>query len=218
MVDEFQDTNLAQYRLSFLLAGSKKNICVVGDDDQSIYRFRGAEVKNILTFEKDFPKTKTIRLEQNYRSTQNIIDGASKIISRNSLRKPKKIWSDRDKGEKIYYCITNNEIEEAKYIARSIKELYQKGKHSYGDFAVLYRIHAQSRILEEILREEGLTYRVIGGVSFFQRKEVKDIVSFLKVIANPSDSISLKRIINCPPRGIGAKMRPGRRTGLYLKP
>jgi DNA helicase-2/ATP-dependent DNA helicase PcrA len=204
MVDEFQDTNLAQYRLSFLLAGSKKNICVVGDDDQSIYRFRGAEVKNILTFEKDFPKTKTIRLEQNYRSTQNIIDGASKIISRNSLRKPKKIWSDRDKGEKIYYCITNNEIEEAKYIARSIKELYQKGKHSYGDFAVLYRIHAQSRILEEILREEGLTYRVIGGVSFFQRKEVKDIVSFLKVIANPSDSISLKRIINCPPRGIGA--------------
>jgi DNA helicase-2/ATP-dependent DNA helicase PcrA len=203
MVDEFQDTNLAQYRLSFLLAGSKKNICVVGDDDQSIYRFRGAEVKNILTFEKDFPKVKIIRLEQNYRSTQNIIDGASKIISRNALRKPKKIWSDRDKGEKIYYCITNNEIEEAKYIARSIKELYLKGKHSYGDFAILYRVHVQSRILEEILREEGLTYRVIGGISFFQRKEIKDIVSYLKVIANPSDSISLKRIINCPPRGIG---------------
>ncbi|TNF52515.1 DUF3553 domain-containing protein [bacterium] len=203
MVDEFQDTNLAQYRLSYLLAGSKKNICVVGDDDQSIYRFRGAEVKNILTFEKDFPKTKIIRLEQNYRSTQNIIDGASKIISRNALRKQKKIWSDRDKGEKIYYCITNNEIEEAKYIARSIKELYLKGKHSYGDFAILYRVHVQSRILEEILREEGLTYRVIGGISFFQRKEIKDIVSYLKVIANPSDSISLKRIINCPPRGIG---------------
>jgi DNA helicase-2/ATP-dependent DNA helicase PcrA len=150
MIDEFQDTNLAQYRLSRLLAGQKKNICAVGDDDQSIYKFRGAEIKNILTFEKDFPKAKIIRLEQNYRSTQNILDAAGGIIAQNSLRRPKKLWSDRDKGEKIFYCITNNEIEEAKYIARSIRELYLKGKHSYGDFAVLYRVHFQSRILEEI--------------------------------------------------------------------
>jgi DNA helicase-2/ATP-dependent DNA helicase PcrA len=204
MIDEFQDTNPAQYRLASLLAGPKKNICVVGDDDQSIYKFRGAEVKNILTFEKDFPKTKVIRLEQNYRSTQNILDAARGMISRNSMRKPKKLWSERTAGEKIFYCVTNNEVEEAKYIARSIKELYLKGKHSYGDFAVLYRVHFQSRILEEILREEGLSYRIIGGISFFQRKEIKDIISYLKVVNNPRDSISLKRIVNCPPRGIGA--------------
>jgi DNA helicase-2/ATP-dependent DNA helicase PcrA len=176
----------------------------VGDDDQSIYRFRGAEVKNILNFEKDFSQAKVIRLEQNYRSTQNILDAASGIISNNARRKKKKLWSDRDRGEKIFYCVTNNEVEEAKYIARSIKELYLKGKHSYGDFAVLYRVHFQSRILEEILREEGLSYRVIGGISFFHRKEIKDIISYLKVLMNPHDSVSLKRIINCPPRGIGA--------------
>jgi DNA helicase-2/ATP-dependent DNA helicase PcrA len=203
MIDEFQDTNAAQYRLARLLAGTRKNICVVGDDDQSIYRFRGAEIKNILTFEKDFPKAKVIKLEQNYRSTQNIVSAASEIIAGNPVRKPKKLWCSRDQGEKIFYCVTNNEFEEAKYIARSIKELYLKGKHSYGDFAVLYRVHSQSRILEGILREEGLSYRVIGGISFFQRKEVKDIISYLKVITNPDDSVSLKRIINCPPRGIG---------------
>ncbi len=204
MIDEFQDTNLAQYRLASLLSSEKENICVVGDDDQSIYRFRGAEVKNIFYFEKDFPKVKVIRLEQNYRSTQNILDAASGIISKNSMRKKKKLWSDRDKGEKVFYCVTNNEVEEAKYIARSIKELYLKGKHSYGDFAVLYRVHFQSRVLEELLREEGLSYRVIGGISFFHRREIKDILSYLKILVNPKDSVSMKRIINCPPRGIGA--------------
>jgi DNA helicase-2/ATP-dependent DNA helicase PcrA len=204
MIDEFQDTNLAQYCLAKLLAGPQKNICVVGDDDQSIYKFRGAEIKNILTFEKDFKKTKIIRLEQNYRSTKNILEAAGGIIAQNAVRRPKKLWSERDKGEKIFYCVTNNEIEEAKYIARSIKELYLKGKHSYGDFAVLYRVNFQSRVIEEILREEGLSYRVIGGISFFQRKEIKDILSYLKVLINPDDSINLKRIINCPPRGIGA--------------
>lgn len=204
MIDEFQDTNGAQYRLANLLAGTKKNIFVVGDDDQSIYRFRGAEVKNILQFEKDFKKTKVIRLEQNYRSTKNILEAASGMILQNALRKPKKLWSDRDKGEKIFYCVTNNEIEEARYISRSIKELYLKGKHSYGDFSVLYRVNFQSKILEEVLREEGISYRVIGGISFFQRKEIKDMIAYLKVIANPGDSVSLKRIINCPPRGIGA--------------
>lgn len=204
MIDEFQDTNKAQYSLSKLLAGTHNNICAVGDDDQSIYRFRGADVNNMFTFEKDFPKVKVIRLEQNYRSTQNILDAASGIIANNPLRQPKMLWSERGKGEKIFYCITNNENEEARYIARSIRELYLKGKHSYGDFAVLYRINLQSRDLEEALREYSLPYRVVGGISFYHRKEVKDIISYLKVITNPSDSINLKRIINCPPRGIGA--------------
>lgn len=204
MIDEFQDTNKAQYRLSKLLAGTRKNICAVGDDDQSIYRFRGADVNNMFTFEKDFPKVKVIRLEQNYRSTQNILDAASGIIANNPLRRPKMLWSERGKGEKIFYCITNNENEESRYIARSIRELYLKGKHSYGDFAVLYRINLQSKDLEEALREYSLPYRVVGGISFYHRKEVKDIISYLKVITNPSDSINLKRIINSPPRGIGA--------------
>jgi len=204
MIDEFQDTNLAQYRLSSLLAGTLKNICIVGDDDQSIYRFRGAEVKNILRFEKDFPEAKVIRLEQNYRSTQSILDAAGSIITKNPLRTPKKLWTEKGRGEKIFYCVTNDEKEEAKYIARTIRELYLKGKHSYGNFAVLYRLNIQSRPLEEALREYGLPYRIIGGISFYQRKEIKDLISYLKVIANPDDSVSLKRIINCPPRGIGS--------------
>ncbi len=204
MIDEFQDTNKAQYKLAGLLAGARRNICVVGDDDQSIYRFRGADVKNILTFEKDFPKTKVVRLEQNYRSTQNILDAASGIISQNPLRKPKKLWSERGSGEKIFNCITNDEREEARYIARSIRELYLKGKHTYSDFAVLYRTNLQSRVLEEAMREYGLPYKIFGGISFYQRKEIKDIVSYLKVIINPDDSVSLKRVINCPARGIGA--------------
>ncbi len=204
MIDEFQDTNIAQLRLAKLLAGKSKNICAVGDDDQSIYKFRGAEINNILSFEKTFPKAKVIRLEQNYRSTQNILNAANKIISRNHQEKPKKLWSEKEKGEKIFYCTTNNGTEEAHYIAKSIKELYLKGKHSYGDFAILYRINSLSRVLEEILREYGLPYRVIGGISFFQRKEIKDVLSYMKVVSNPHDSISIKRIINCPPRGIGA--------------
>lgn len=203
MIDEFQDTNIAQYRLSKLLAGGQKNICVVGDDDQSIYKFRGANVENMLAFEKDFPGCRIIRLEQNYRSTQTILNGASSVIARNPQRKPKKLWTEREEGEKIYCCITDDEIEEARYIARSIKEFYLKGRYSYGDFCVLYRTNFQSRVLEEALRVYGIPYRVIGGVSFYQRREIKDIVSYLKVINNPMDSVSLKRIINCPPRGIG---------------
>jgi len=203
LIDEFQDTNIAQYRLSKLLAGAHKNICVVGDDDQSIYRFRGADVKNIFKFEKDFPEAKVIRLEQNYRSTRNVLDAASRVIANNPTRKTKKLWSERGEGEKLFYCITNDEKEEARYIAKSIRELYLKGKYSYGDFAVLYRINLQSRVLEEAMREYGLPYRVIGGISFYQRREIKDVISYLKVITNPSDSVSLKRIINCPPRGIG---------------
>lgn len=203
MVDEFQDTNTAQYRLAKLLTGEHKNICVVGDDDQSIYKFRGADVRNILSFEKDFPKAKLVRLEQNYRSTQNILDAACEIIAQNPSRRAKKLWSDRGEGEKIFYCVTNDEKEEARYIAKSIRELYLKGKYSFGDFAVLYRVNLQSRILEEAMRENALPYKVIGGTSFYQRREIKDIISYLKVIINPDDSVNLKRIINCPPRGIG---------------
>jgi len=204
MIDEFQDTNSSQYRLLKLLASGHKNICVVGDDDQSIYKFRGAEVKHIHSFRKDFAKTKVIKLEQNYRSTQSILDIADSIIARSPNRMPKKLWTDRGSGEKICYCVASNELEEARYIAQSIKELYQKGKYRYKDIAVLYRVNQQSRFLEEALRENGQPYRIYGGISFFQRKEVKDIVSYLKVIANKDDSVSLKRIVNCPPRQIGA--------------
>ncbi len=204
LIDEFQDTNASQYRLSRLLASGHRNVCVVGDDDQSIYKFRGAEVKNIHTFRNDFRKTRVIRLEQNYRSTQNILDIADSVISRSPERMPKKLWTERGKGEKIYYCTTINEKEEARYIAQSIKELYLKGKYSYKDIAVLYRVNQQSRVLEEALRENGQPYCILGGISFYQRKEVKDIIAYLKVIANPDDSVSLKRIVNCPPRQIGS--------------
>jgi DNA helicase-2/ATP-dependent DNA helicase PcrA len=203
LIDEFQDTNLSQYRLTRKLAGKLKNICVVGDDDQSIYKFRGAEVKNIHKFKKDYSKTKVIRLEQNYRSTQRILDIADSVISRNPTRMPKKLWTDRSKGDKIYYCTATNEQEEARYIAQTIKELYQKGKYSFRDIAVLYRVNQQSRALEEAMRENGQPYRIFGGMSFYQRKEIKDIISYLKVLVNPDDSISIKRIVNCPPRNFG---------------
>lgn len=203
MIDEFQDTNVAQYRLSRLLVSKSKNILVVGDDDQSIYKFRGADVGNMRAFKKDFSKAKVIRLEQNYRSTQNILDAAGGVISHIAKRMPKKLWTDNGRGEKIFYCIANTEQDEARYIANSIKELYLKGKYSYGDFAVLFRVNQQSRALEEAIRESGLPYHIVGGISFYQRKEIKDIIAYLKVILNPDDSVSVKRIINCPPRGIG---------------
>lgn len=203
MIDEFQDTNVSQYRLTRKLAGKLKNICVVGDDDQSIYKFRGAEVKNIRTFKKDFSRAKVIRLERNYRSTQRILDIADSVISRNAARMPKKLWTERNKGDKIPYCTATNEQEEARYIAQTIKELYLKGKYSYRDIAVLYRVNQQSRALEEAMRENGQPYRIFGGMSFYQRKEIKDIISYLKVLVNPDDSISIKRIVNCPPRNFG---------------
>lgn len=203
LVDEFQDTNAAQYRLLKLLAEGRKNLCVVGDDDQSIYRFRGADVRNILSFEKDFPDAKIVKLEQNYRSTQNVLSAADGVIAKNPSRKPKKLWTERGNGEKVYYCVTDNETEEARYIAKAIREFYLKGKHPFSDFAILYRVNLQSRILEETFRSDGIPYHIIGGVSFYQRKEIKDAIAYLKVIANPQDSVSLRRIINCPPRGIG---------------
>lgn len=204
LIDEFQDTNASQYKLSRLLASKSKNICVVGDDDQSIYKFRGADVRNIRNFKKDFSRTKVIRLEQNYRSTQRILDIADSAIAPNPDRMSKKLWTERGKGEKIYYCITSNEKEEARYISQAIKELFLKGKHTYKDIAILYRVNQQSKAMEDALRENGQPYRIFGGMSFYQRKEIKDIISYLKVISNPDDSVSLKRIVNCPPRQFGA--------------
>ncbi|MFZ6016151.1 MAG: UvrD-helicase domain-containing protein [Nitrospirota bacterium] len=204
LVDEFQDTNYAQYQLLKLLVSGHKKICVVGDDDQSIYRFRGADVNNILNFEKDFPGTKVVKLEQNYRSTQNILDVSGAVISQNPKRRFKRLWTDRGDGERVYHCWLNTEEEEAKYIAKVIKELYLKGVYSYRDFAIFYRIGLQSRAIEDALRDEGLPYHVFGSVSFYQRKEVKDIIAYMRLAVNHGDNVSLRRIINCPPRGIGA--------------
>ncbi|HYA27162.1 MAG TPA: UvrD-helicase domain-containing protein [Thermodesulfovibrionales bacterium] len=204
LVDEFQDTNYAQYRLLKLLASGDRNISVVGDDDQSIYRFRGADVNNIFRFEKDFPGTKVVRLEQNYRSTQNILDVASAVISKNPVRKPKKLWTGREGGDNVYHCWLNNEDEEAKHIAKTIKEFYLKGAYEFSDFAVLYRINIQSRAVEEALRDEGIPYHILGGIGFYQRKEIKDIVAYLRLVMNQNDNVSLRRIINSPSRGIGS--------------
>lgn len=204
MIDEFQDTNTSQYRLVKLLASKDQNVCAVGDDDQSIYKFRGAEVRNIHKFKKDFARAKVIHLEQNYRSTQRILDIAGSVISGNKERMPKKLWTARGKGERICYCLAANEREEARFIAQTIKELYLKGKYAYRDIAVLYRVNQQSRALEDAMRENGQPYRIFGGISFYHRKEVKDIISYLKIMVNPDDSVSLRRIINCPPRSIGS--------------
>lgn len=204
LVDEFQDTNSAQYRLLKLLASHHKKICVVGDDDQSIYKFRGADVNNILSFENDFPGAKIIKLEQNYRSTQNILNVSEAVISQNSERKHKRLWTDRGWGEKVHYCWLNTYEDEAKYIARVIKEFYLKGAYNYRDFAIFYRVNLQSRAVEDALRDEGLPYRVLGSVSFYQRKEIKDIIAYMRLSLNYGDNVSFRRIINSPPRGIGA--------------
>lgn len=204
LVDEFQDTNHAQYRLLQLLVSSSNNICAVGDDDQSIYRFRGADVNNILNFEKDFPGAKIIKLEQNYRSTQNILDVSGAVISKNPNRRPKSLWTEKGCGEKVFYCRLNSEEEEAKYVARTIKDLYLKGSFEYSNFAILYRINLQARAIEDALREEAIPYHVVGGISFYHRREIKDIISYMKIAINPDDNVSLRRIINSPPRGIGA--------------
>ena len=203
LVDEFQDTNYAQYRLLKLLAADD-NLCAVGDDDQSIYKFRGADVANILNFEKDFTGAKVIKLEQNYRSTQNILDVAGAIIACNPMRKQKKLWTERGSGEKVYHCCLSTEEEEARHIASVIKEFYLKGEYNYRDFAVLYRVNLQARAIEDAFRNELIPYRVMGGVSFYKRKEVRDVIAYMRLATNPDDNVSLRRIINCPPRGIGA--------------
>jgi len=204
LVDEFQDTNPAQYKLIKLIADAHRNICVVGDDDQSIYRFRGADLNNILSFEKDFPEAAVIKLEQSYRCSQNILDVSGGIISRNDKRRAKKLWTDKGPGTGVCYYWLNSEEEEAKHIARTIRELYLKDNYSYGEFAVLYRINTQSRVLEDYLRSEAIPHKVVGGIGFYQRKEIKDLTAYIKLILNKDDNVSLRRIINTPQRGIGA--------------
>jgi DNA helicase-2/ATP-dependent DNA helicase PcrA len=204
LVDEFQDTNPAQYKLTKMLSERHRNICAVGDDDQSIYRFRGASLENILNFEADFPDARVIKLQQSYRCTQRILDASGGLISKNPRRRPKALKSQKGHGEHICFCWLGTEEEEARYIGKLIKELYLKGLYSYRDFAVLYRVNNQSRALEEAFHAEGIPYKVLGSLSFYQRKEIKDIIAYLKLIMNRSDNVALKRVINSPARGIGA--------------
>lgn len=202
MVDEYQDTNRPQYEFVNLLAKRYRNLCVVGDDDQSIYGWRGADIKNILDFEKDYPEAKVIKLEQNYRSTQVILDAANNVIDNNIKRKKKQLWTDNKDGEKIVVCEVQNEREEANFIVDRIKDLVGKGR-KYSDFAILYRTNAQSRIFEEACMMNDIPYKLVGALRFYDRKEIKDIIAYLRILVNPYDDVSLKRIINVPKRGIG---------------
>lgn len=204
MVDEYQDTNHPQYLLVRLLADRYRNICVVGDDDQSIYRWRGADIRNILEFERDYPDARVIKLEQNYRSTRSILECANAVVSRNVSRKPKRLWTDRDLGSAIWWYRAADEKDEARYVISTIEELIISERRNYRDFAILYRTNAQSRTFEEELLNRGIPYQIVGGLRFYQRKEIKDVLAYLRVIDNPHDSISLARIINTPRRGIGA--------------
>jgi DNA helicase-2/ATP-dependent DNA helicase PcrA len=202
LIDEYQDTNHAQYRLVRLLTAKHKNLCVVGDDDQSIYKFRGADISNILNFEKDYPDTRVIKLEQNYRSTQNILGAAGAVVARNLGRKAKELWTQKRGGEKILCYKAQDEKDEARFICRTIQKEVDEGR-SLREIAVLYRTNAQSRALEDSLRNWGTPYRIFGGLRFYDRKEIKDIIAYLRVLQNPSDLVSLRRIINVPARGIG---------------
>ncbi len=205
-VDEYQDTNHAQYELTNLLAAKYRNLCVIGDSDQSIYAFRGANINNILNFEKDYPESKVVYLEQNYRSTQIILDAAHQVIVKNSRRKDKKLWTEREGGENITLKTVSNEREEGEFVARTILDrLAGEEQKDYRHFVVLYRTNAQSRVLEEAFLKYAIPYKIVGGIKFYERKEIKDLVAYLRVLQNPNDSISLLRIINTPPRKIGQK-------------
>lgn len=204
MVDEYQDTNQVQYEFVRLLAGKSKNLCVVGDDDQSIYKFRGATIENIMSFEKSYPNAKVIRLEQNYRSTKNILNAANAVISNNEERKGKTLWTENPEGDKIQIHTSSNEQDEAGFVATTILEQVAKGR-KYSDFAVLYRMNSQSNILEKVFVKSGIPYRIIGGHRFYERREIRDMIAYLSVINNPSDEIRLRRIVNQPKRSIGDK-------------
>lgn len=204
MVDEYQDTNAAQFAFIRLLASKYQNLCVVGDDDQSIYKFRGADISNILQFEKYFNNARVVKLEQNYRSTKNILDAANAVIHNNHGRKDKTLWSDNEEGDKIELYQAEDGYAEADMVASAIKEKVDYGKADYNDFAILYRTNAQSRALEEKLMLRNIPYKIIGGQNFYQRKEIKDILAYLRVISNGTDDIAVERIINVPKRGIGA--------------
>ena len=202
LVDEYQDTNMAQYMLVRLIAGESRNLCVVGDDDQSIYGWRGADLRNILEFERDFPDCRVIKLEQNYRSTSNILDAANQVIAHNAGRKEKALWTDAGEGEKIRVYRALDERDEAAWVVRAIEGRMKRGARA-GDFAVFYRTNAQSRVLEEAMVRRGVPYRVYGGMKFYDRKEVKDVLAYMRAVANPDDDQSVRRIINEPRRGIG---------------
>ncbi|BBB92374.1 MAG TPA: DNA helicase PcrA [Methylomusa anaerophila] len=203
LIDEYQDTNQAQYLLAKMLAAKYRNICVVGDVDQSIYAWRGANIRNIMDFEADYPEAKVIKLEQNYRSTQNILDAANAVIENNLDRKPKSLWTENEAGEPITCYMADDERDEARYIVDTITRLNTVYNTSYGGMAVLYRTNAQSRVIEESLVKYGIPYTMVGGLKFYDRKEVKDILAYLRVLFNPADAVSLLRIINVPRRGIG---------------
>ncbi len=204
MVDEYQDTNTAQFQLIKLLAGKYKNLCVVGDDDQSIYKFRGANIYNILNFEKEFPNAVTIKLEQNYRSTQNILNAANGVIAKNVGRTAKRLWTENEEGEKIAFHQFETGFDEADYVAKDIRSKVREGMYHYGDCAVLYRTNAQSRLFEERFITASIPYKIVGGVNFYSRREIKDLLAYLKTIDNAMDDLAVRRIINVPKRGIGA--------------
>lgn len=203
LVDEYQDTNHAQYLLTKFLAAKHRNICVVGDADQSIYGWRGADIQNILDFEKDYPDAKVIKLEQNYRSTQIILDAANAVIENNTGRKPKNLWTENKSGADIIYFQAVDERDEARFVIEQLQNLQRTENKKLGDMAILYRTNTQSRIFEEMLIKSGISYNMVGGLKFYERKEIKDIIAYLRVIFNPADSLSLLRIINVPKRGIG---------------
>ncbi|MBL7125704.1 MAG: UvrD-helicase domain-containing protein, partial [Dehalococcoidales bacterium] len=204
-VDEFQDTNLVQYELMKQLAGKYRNLCVVGDPDQSIYSWRSADLRNILNFEKDYPEAKIILLEQNYRSTKIILETASYVISANQQRKPKGLWTENEAGLLPEIVETYTEQEEAQFVVNEIEKLVGGGEFNRGDCAVMYRTNAQSRVLEEAFVRYGVPYKLVAGTRFYERREVKDIIAYLRLVLNPSDSVSLLRVINVPPRGIGQR-------------
>lgn len=205
MIDEYQDTNHAQYMLVRLLTGQQENICVVGDDAQSIYSWRGATIRNILEFEKDYPKAKVVKLERNYRSTKNILEAAGFVIAKNKGQKKKKLWTKNPKGQLIHVFESSSEQEEARYVVNEIGRMMRDEQLKYKDFAILYRTNAQSRTLEEMLLRYNLPYRIVGGQKFYERKEIKDALAYLKVIVNTTDNLSLQRIVNVPSRGISKK-------------
>ncbi|MHB8671173.1 MAG: ATP-dependent helicase, partial [Acidimicrobiales bacterium] len=203
LVDEFQDTNRAQNELVVMIGARHHNVCVVGDGDQSIYRFRGADVRNILEFERAFPETRVVTLEQNYRSTQTILDAANSVIAHNAARRPKALWTETRAGEPIHRYFAEDETDEASWVATEATRLHDAEGHRWGDLAVFYRTNAQSRVLEEQLGRRGIPYKVLGGTRFYDRREVKDVLAYLRVATNPSDEVSLRRILNVPRRGIG---------------
>ena len=203
MVDEYQDTNTVQFRFVSLLAAKYRNLCVVGDDDQSIYKFRGANIENILSFEKAFPGARVIKLEQNYRSTQTIVRAANSLIEKNERQIPKEVFSEKERGEAIGVFQAYSDVEEGDIVTNKIAQLRREHDYEYSDFAILYRTNAQSRVFEEALRKRGMPYKIYGGLSFYQRKEIKDIIAYFRLVVNPNDEEAFKRIINYPARGIG---------------